>query len=266
MIRLGMRYILLTFGVLSAALAVGYFLQMPWALATWPWQDGRLSHIFISSVLAAVAAAMLWIGKSTQFAGAAGGFLHMATMLGGAALVFFPLGQERADTRLTAYALVCAVAAAGCVAAFAWAQRQPTLINRRLPTALRVWCVLYILIVIPAGIALIRRAPGIMPWPLKPESSMVYGWIFVAAAWSFVYPLWRPQVEHIRVGLVGFLAYDAVLLVPFVRHFETVRPELHTSLLLYVVALSVSTAVSLYYLFLNRDTRIVMNPSPVGTN
>jgi hypothetical protein len=256
MMHQGMRYLLLAFGLLSAILAVGYFLQLPWALATWPWQDGRLSNIFVSSVLAAVAAAMLWISASAHFAGAAGGFLHMATMLGGAALVFFPLGQERADPRLTTYALVCAAAAAGSIAAFAWARRQPVQDPRRLPTALRVWCVLYILIVLTAGIALIRTAPGIMPWPLKPESSMVYGWIFVAAAWSFAYPLWQPRVEHIRVGLFGFLAYDAVLLVPFVRHFDTVRPELHTSLLLYVAALSMSTAVSIYYLFLCRETRV----------
>jgi hypothetical protein len=116
--------------------------------------------------------------------------------------------------------------------------------------------------VLLAGIALIRQAPGIMPWPLKPETSMVYGWIFVAAAWSFVYPLWQPRVEHIRVGLLGFLAYDAVLLAPFLRHFETVRPELRTSLLLYVIALSVSTAVSIYYLFLSRETRI--GPAPAS--
>jgi hypothetical protein len=96
-----------------------------------------------------------------------------------------------------------------------------------------------------------------MPWPLKPETSMVYGWIFVAAAWSFAYPLWQPRVEHIRVGLFGFLAYDAVLLAPFLRHFATVRPELRTSLLLYVIALSVSGAVSMYYLFVSRETRIV---------
>ncbi len=256
MMNQGMRYLLLGFGLLCAVLAVGYFLQLPWALATWPWQDGRLSNIFVSSVLAAVAAAMLWIGISAHFAGAAGGFLHMATMLGGAALVFYPLGQERVDSRLTTYALACAAAAAGCIVAFAWARRQPVQDKRHLSTALRVWCVLYILIVIPAGIALIRIAPGIMPWPLKPESSMVYGWIFVAAAWSFVYPLLQPQVEHIRVGLFGFLAYDAVLIVPFARHFATVRPELHTTLLLYVIALSVSMAVSLYYLFVDRDTRI----------
>jgi hypothetical protein len=252
-----MRYLLLVLGLLAAVLAVGYFLQLPWALATWPWPDGRLSNIFVSSVLAAVAAAMLWIGASAHFAGAAGGFLHMATMLGGAALVLFPLGQERADPRLMTYTLACAAAAAGSIAAFAWARRQPLRDDRRLPTALRVWCVLYILIVLPAGIALIRQAPGIMPWPLKPETSMVYGWIFVAAAWSFAYPLWQPRVEHICVGLFGFLAYDAVLLAPFLRHFATVRPELRTSLLLYVIALSVSGAVSMYYLFVSRETRIV---------
>ena len=42
----GMRYTLLVIGILSAIVAVGYFLQMPWALATCPWQDGRLSNTF----------------------------------------------------------------------------------------------------------------------------------------------------------------------------------------------------------------------------
>lgn len=256
MIQQAMRYLLLAGGLVCAALAVGYFLQLPEVLGTWPWQDGRLGNIFVSSVLAAVAAAMLWIGISAHFAGAAGGFLHLATMLGGAALVLFPLGQDRADPALTRFALAFAAGAAGSVAAFTWALGRPLRDARRLPGALRVWCVLYILIVVPAGIALIRVAPGIMPWPLKPESSMVYGWIFVAAAWSFAYPLLKPTVEHIRVGLFGFLAYDAVLIPPFVRHFESVRPELRTTLLLYVAALSVSMAVSIYYLFVSPKTRI----------
>ncbi|MFO1200598.1 MAG: hypothetical protein U1E86_26895 [Burkholderiaceae bacterium] len=256
MIHQAMRFLLLAGGLLCAVLAVGYFLQLPWALATWPWQDGRLGNIFVSSVLAAVAAAMLWIGLSAHFAGAAGGFLHLATMLGGAALELFRLGQERADPRLTSFALALAAAAAGSLAALAWARGRPLQDARRLPGALRVWCVLYMLIVIPAGIALIRLVPGIMPWPLEPESSTLYGWIFVAAAWSFAYPLLKPAVEHIRVGLFGFLAYDAVLIPPFLRHFDAVRPELRTSLSLYVVALSVSMAVSIYYLFVSRHTRI----------
>ena len=250
------RYVLLMIGGLCAVLAVGYFAQMPWALHTWPWQDSKLSNIFVSSVLAAVAAAMFWVGLSGRLAGAAGGFLDVATMLGGFASVLFPLGQQREDRSLTVYAAGCALAALACIAAFVWVRRMPVADDRRLPAALRVWSALYILILIPAGSALILRQPGIMPWPIKAETSMLYGWVFVAAAWSFAYPLLRPQVEHIRVGLFGFLAYDAVLLVPFMRHFESVRPELRMSLTLYVVALAASAAISIHYLFVSRATRV----------
>ena len=257
-----LRYGLLVVGVLSGLLAGGYFLQLPWALGTWPWPEGRLSNIFVSSILAAVAAAMLWAGISGRLAGAAGGFLHVATMLGGAASVLWPLGQQRAQPGLTACAVGCTVAAGACIAAFLWVRRLPVVDDRPLPPALRVWCVLYILILVPAGTALILQVPGIMPWPLKPETSVIYGWVFVSAVWSFAYPLLRPRVEHIGVGLVGFLAYDAVLIVPFVRHLETVRPELRTSLVLYLLALTASAGVSVYYLLLSRGTRTRRPPAP----
>lgn len=257
MLERGMTCGLLMIGLGSAILAVGYFMQVPWALATWPWQDSRLSNIFVSSILSAVAAAMFWIGISRRLAGAAAGFLHVATMLGGSATVLLPLGLQRGQPSLTTPSVSLALAAVGCIGAFAWARRMPVVDTRALPTALRVWCILYLLILVPAGSALIGQVPGIMPWPIKPETSMIYGWVFVSAAWSFAYPLLRPQVEHIRVGLVGFLAYDAVLIVPFVRHLETVRPELLNSLLLYIVALTVSAGVSIHYLLISPDTRLV---------
>lgn len=254
LLRLG----LLLAGALSVVLSAGYFLQAPWAVNTWPWLDGRLSNIFVSSILAAVAVSMLWIGLSGRLAGAAGGFLHVATMLGGMATVLLPLGQARAQASLTAYAAGCAVGALVCLVAFAHVRRERVRDAQPLPTSLRVWCGLYLLILLPAGTAMLLRVPGIMPWPIKPETAMVYGWVFLAAAWSFLYPLMRPQVEHVRVGLLGFLAYDLVLLPPFVRHFDTVRPELRTSLTIYVVALSVSAAVSVWYLFVSRATRFSM--------
>jgi hypothetical protein len=250
-LRLG----LLTTGTLAAVLAAGYFMQAPWALATWPWQDGRLSNIFVSSILAAVAVSMLWVGAFNRLAGAAGGFLHVATMLAGMATVLFPLGCERQLPALQGYAIGCALGAGLCLGGFAFVRRKTESDRRPLPSSLRVWCVLYLLILLPAGTAMVLRVPGIMPWPIKPETAMVYGWVFLAAAWSFLYPLLRPRLEHVRVGLLGFLAYDAVLMLPFLRHFDTVRPELRTSLQIYVVALSISAAVSVYYLFICRVTR-----------
>ena len=81
------RLLLLLVGLVCGVSAFGYFTQAPWALATWPWKDGALANIFVSSVLAAVAAAMLWVAASGQLAGAAGGFLHVSTMVGGIGLV-----------------------------------------------------------------------------------------------------------------------------------------------------------------------------------
>jgi hypothetical protein len=255
MMERGLRFGLLGVGILSAILATGYFMQMPWAAQTWPWPETRLSNIFVSSILAAVAGAMLWVGLSGRLAGAAGGFLHVATMSAGLATVLWSLTLQRPQPGLMGYAIGCTAVALVCLAAFGWVRRLPVPDTRRLPASLRVWSVLYLAILIPAGSALIAKVPGIMPWPVKPEMSMVCGWVFVSAAWSFAYPLLRPKVEHVLVGLVGFLAYDAVLIVPFIDHLGNVRPELHRSLQLYLLALAVTASVSLYYLFVCRATR-----------
>ena len=256
MLDRSVRLLLIIAGILSVALAIGFFLQLPGALNIWPWGYGRLSNIFVSSILASMAAGMLWIGVSRRLAGAAGGFLHLATMLGGFAAVLFPLARQRSDPGFMTYMVGCAVAAAVALGCHAWARRKPVIDIRPLPSALRVWCGLYILILLTAGTAMLLRVRGIMPWPIEPETSVLYGWVFIAAAWSFAYPLLRPQAEHIHVGLLGFLAYDAVLLAPFIRHFDGVKPELFNSLMLYVVALTVSAGVSIYYLFFNQQTAL----------
>lgn len=243
-------------GIGLAVLAAGYFQQAAWAVGTWPWPDGRLSNVFVSSMMAAVAAAMLWLGVSGRLGGAAGGFLHLAVILGGAASVLFPLASEHGDGRLLAYAIGCAAGGAACLLLFPWAHRRAASDTRRIPASMRAWFVVYVLILVPAGVALLARVPGIMPWPLKPETSMVYGWIFLAATCSFVYPLVRPQVEYAGVGLWGFLAYDLVLLEPFVQYAGSVKPEFRTGLLLYIAALSASAIVSLYYLFGSRRTAV----------
>ena len=255
MMERSLRLGLLAAAVLSALLATGYFLQLPWALQTWPWPEGRLSNIFIASVFGAVAGAMFWVGVSGRLAGAAGGFLHVATMSAGLAMVLWPMALSQPASVSTGYALGCTAVALVCLAAFGFVRRLPVVDTRRVPGSLRVWSLVYIAILLPAGSALVAQVPGIMPWPLKPEMSMVCGWVFLSAAWSFAYPLLRPQVEHVRVGLIGFLVYDAVLIGPFISHLDTVRPDLLRSLQLYLLALVVTAAVSLYYLLICRATR-----------
>ena len=242
------RSVFIAAGVVAAALAVGYFVQASWALATWPWAEGRLSNIFMSSMLAAASATLLFIGVTAQRAAAAPGLLHLAIILSGMAGIVGPVSAASSDGRALRFAIAAAVGAIACLVAFPWAQRAPVRDVRPLPRALRAWFVVYIAILLPAGLALLLQVPGVMPWPLKPATSGIYGTIFLAAIASFAYPLVRPSFEYANVGLIGFLAYDVVLLPPMLAHFETVRPELTRSLVLYCLVLAQSGAISVYYL------------------
>ena len=54
---------------------------------------------------------------------------------------------------------------------------------------------------------------------------------------------------------IAFLAYDLVLIPPYLALFPTVEPEHLTSLRIYMVVLFYSTALAVYYLFINKATR-----------
>jgi hypothetical protein len=56
------RVLLAATGAPSLLLAVAFYLQWPPALALWPWPGGRLSNVFLASILAAAGAPVLWIG------------------------------------------------------------------------------------------------------------------------------------------------------------------------------------------------------------
>lgn len=252
----GLRALFFASGLAAAVLAAGYVTQHPWALATWPWADGRLSNIFVGSILAAVALPMVWIGCSGRFAAAAGGFLHLGVLLGGTASVLYTRAAAQGGGRLLVWATGAATAALACFALARWAHRLPARDQRPITRPMRVWFVLYMLILVPGGVALLLHMPGVMPWPLKPESSSVYGWVFLSAVCSFVYPLLRPRLEYAYVGLLGFLAYDMVLLPPFMRHFGAVPPAFHTTLMVYTAALVLTATLSLWYLLASPHTRM----------
>lgn len=130
--------------------------------------------------------------------------------------------------------------ACATVLAHLWVRDKPASDGRRLPASLFAWSLAYVLILLVAGSA---------------QASQIYGWVFIAAAWSFAYPLLTRRVEHVQVGLLGFLAYDLVLIPPFALHLPEVMPALHTSLVLYLSALVASLTVSVYCLAFSKVTR-----------
>ena len=127
---------------------------------------------------------------------------------------------------------------------------------------MRVSFLVFILILVVAGGTLVMQRPGVFPWRLGPEQSVLYGWIFLGAACYFLGALIRPLWANARGQLLGFLAYDLVLIGPFLRHFGTVDPALWINLVIYTTVLAYSALVASYYLFIHPATRVTLRVSP----
>ncbi|GEL19456.1 hypothetical protein [Pseudonocardia asaccharolytica] len=84
----------------------------------------------------------------------------------------------------------------------------------------------------------------------------MYGLAFVGMGVYFGYALRRPTWVHARGQLLGFLAYDAVLIGPFLHGFSVVRPEYLPRLVVATAIVVGSAALAVYYLLLHPPTRL----------
>src|SRR5688500_3239690 len=83
-------------GAAVLALGLGYVVQSPVATATWPWPDGRLSYVFVGSILVAAAVSFLWVGATGEQGAMAGGALTgLVAGSGGAAYLFGLVAGDR---------------------------------------------------------------------------------------------------------------------------------------------------------------------------
>jgi hypothetical protein len=133
------------------------------------------------------------------------------------------------------------------------------------PKFLRVSFAVFVVGLVLAGGALVLRVGNIFPWPLSAEQSVLYGWMFLGSACYFLYGVINPSWANAKGQLIAFLVYDLVLIVPFLKHFATVRPDLRINLVLYTAVLTYSGLLALYYLVLNRNTRLFTRASRAAT-
>jgi hypothetical protein len=75
-------------------------------------------------------------------------------------------------------------------------------------------------------------------------------------AFYFLYSLLYPRWHNALGQLLSFLAYDLVLIGPFLLLFKTVKPESMLNLIVYVAVLLYSGGIAVYFLFINRQTRL----------
>jgi hypothetical protein len=124
-----------------------------------------------------------------------------------------------------------------------------------MPLLVRISFVLFTIVLLSVGTLLVLQRPVVFPWPLKPESSVIFGLIFLGAAVYFAIALRSTKWHSARGQLTGFLAYDLILIGPFLAHLSAVKPEHRFSLVLYISVLVYSGGLAVYYLFINKITR-----------
>jgi hypothetical protein len=248
------RIAIFVVGWVILALAVGFIFHLPFATGIWPWPDGRLSYLFIGSILAAVSAAALWIGWTGELGALPAGSLNIFVIGVTTFIYFLQLAFQQNRTELLTYAIASLFMAIVSGAAFLWSRRIPLSDSRPTPKLVRVSFGIFIVSLVLAGCALIFRLP-IFPWALNPDSSVIFGCIFLGDAFYFLYGLLYPRWHNALGQLLSFLAYDLVLIVPFLLLFNTVQPGYLLNLVLYVSVLLYSGAIAVYFLFIDPRTR-----------
>jgi len=247
------RTLILIGGLVILVLAFGFIFRVPLALNIWPWEDGRYSYLFIGSILAAISAAALWIGWTGELGILPAGSLNIFVIALTASLYFFNLtSRGRSDMLVFGLASILMVFVSG--ATFLWSRRLPLIDSRPTPMPVRVSFGIFVVSLFLAGGALVLRLP-VFPWDLNPDSSVIFGCIFLGDAFYFLFGLFRPRWGNAFGQLLSFLAYDVVLIIPFVLLFDTVKPERMFSLVVYTAVLIYSGGLAVYYLLINPRTR-----------
>jgi len=251
------RALLIIIGAVLLVLCAGFFFGNADALALWPWPDGRLSYVFIASILAAIGAPVLWMGLSGELAAMRGGALDFTVTYSGIAITLLLFGASIAEMiSVKSFLTAAIVSVLFNMFLYMAVSNLPFKDNRPAPWLLRISFLLFTLILIGVGAALIMGYQTVFPWPLKPQTSVVFGWIFMGAATYFLYGFLKPVRGNVTGQLIGFLAYDLILFVPFLKHFDTVKPEHQLSLTVYSGVLIYSAVLSLYFLLIHPTTRL----------
>jgi hypothetical protein len=250
------RYALTISALLTLVLAVGFYQQWAWATRFWPWEDGRMSYIFISSILAAVAAPILWIALTGAFRASEPGAIDLAISGTGAGLYLAWLAIDGRGMAVTVAAGAFLMIALVQVGVYRWCRQYTLKDQRAMPLPVRVSFGVFAVALLMVGSALVLQADHIFPWPLRSDSSVIFGWIFLGAAAYFIHGVLRPSWANAAGQLLGFLAYDVVLIWPFLDHFDTVTSAHRTSLIVYTSVIIYSAVLAIYYLLINPGTRL----------
>ncbi len=249
----------LSFGLLLVGF--GFWFRADWALGLWPWPDGPLSYLFIASIVLAEGATMAWTAATLHLHAARGGALGFAAMNLGIAGYTLWLFNQQQEVLLLNWALVCSLLSFGSILLFIIGGQYPRTHTQPSPQIVRQSFLIFAVALFIATAMLLARAPVVFPWPLKPDSSTMFGFLFLASAMYFFDGWLRPSLTNSYGQLIGFLVYDLVLIPPYLRHWEKATGGFRVSLVIYLIVLFWSAALAIWFLW---NYRLRPRPSVGG--
>jgi hypothetical protein len=237
--------------------AAAFLLRLPFVIRLWPLPyTNQSSFIFIASIFAAAAAATLCCLITREYRGLAGIGLDYFTILTPLTLLMFQIAGGSQATALRTFGVICALGAAFGLGLFLWSRRIPLRDPRPTPRLVYGSFAFFVIALLIAGGQMVLKRPNILPWTVTPTSSIIYGWMFLGAAAYFAYGVLRPGWYNAAGQLAGFLAYDLVLIIPFLTQLATISEGRRLALIIYIIVVSYSGLLAIYYLFINPATRL----------
>lgn len=252
---------LFVLGAVGLAETVGFFFLQEWTQAIIPWELNRLAGIFLSSICAASSFPMIWIAFSKQYAALTGGAINFAVLFAGFAAFSFQVYAVNPRQPVLVFGLICAAGLLATLGLIFFGLSHTFDNARPVPGLVRISFLVFAANLVIAGVMLALKRPNVFPWELTSQQSVLYGWIFLGAGSYFLYGFLRPAWGNAHGQFFGFLAYDLILIGPFVALFFGSEPFLIPNLVYYIFMLTYSGALAVYYLFVNSETRISFQPS-----
>ena len=252
-----LRWALLALGVLSLMAAAGLSLQIPPFTAIWPLGNTAAVDLYLCAYTAAIGVSLMWIGVSGEVRAAVAGAISLVVTNAALAISLFVLSRSAKDPRLPAAALLCIGAAILSAGAARWFRRFPSSDVRPLPQAVRLSFAGFVLLLGFVSGGLLLRMPNVFPFPLGPTSAALIGCSFLGSAVYFLYSLTFPIWSNAYAQLWGFLAYDLVLIVPFVLRLGGSDGAHRPALLVNIGVLVYSGALAVFYLLIAKATRVL---------
>jgi hypothetical protein len=247
------RKLMFVYCAAQALFAFAFILQTPLAMSLWPLPySGSMGFIFIASMFMAAAASTFWCIYYQEYEPLAGVALDYIVIFGPLCIYALQINSSGTNSKLMFFAAACAVGVVVGIGVFLWSVRLPVIKTPPMPRLVQIAFIVFVVGLIIAGGQMVLKAPNILPWEITPVGQVIYGWMFLGAAAYFIYGLLRPSWHNTGGQLAGFLAYDLVLIVPFLQMLPTIIPARRTSLIIYLIVVVSSGLLSIYYLFVRR--------------